>query len=197
MTKKKFLRALRMKLVSLPAQERNDIIDYYSEIIGDGVESGKSEEETVASLGSVDEIAKRIIAERRGDGVKNSGAKNAAVATGLVLGSPVWLPVLIVLFVCCIAVAIAVVSVLAALFAAALALMLAFIGGLVSCFMLLSANPLGAVFQVGAGLLSLGLGILLAIALVKVSKYFFKAVKFLITLPVRLFSGRKGGGKNV
>ena len=197
MNKKKFLRALRMKLISLPAQERNDIIDYYSEIIGDGVESGKSEEEVIASLGSVGEVAKRIIDERRGDGVKSSGAKNAAVATGLVLGSPVWLPLLIVLFVCCIAVAIAVVSVLAALFAAALALMLAFIAGLVSCFILLSANPLGAVFQVGAGLLSLGLGILLALGLVKVSKYFFKAVKFLITLPVKLLSGRKGGGKNV
>ena len=61
MKRQEFLDALRARLNRLPAEELEDALDYYNEIFLDAGE--ENEEETAASLGSIDDIARQIYAE--------------------------------------------------------------------------------------------------------------------------------------
>ena len=61
MTKLNFILALNDKLSDLPKQEVEERLNFYAEMIEDRIEDGLSEEEAVAAVGTVDEIAKHII----------------------------------------------------------------------------------------------------------------------------------------
>ena len=63
MTKQEFLKALWTKLSELPKDDVEQSLDYYAEMIEDRIESGLSEEEAVAAVGTVDEAAAKIISE--------------------------------------------------------------------------------------------------------------------------------------
>lgn len=62
MTKKQFLSQLDSALKSLPADERQDILQDYQEHFDIGMEKGNTEEEIAASLGSPTQIAKELLA---------------------------------------------------------------------------------------------------------------------------------------
>ena len=64
MNKDQFLQALRGKLWGLSAEDVAERIAFYSEAIDDRMEDGSTEEEAVAQLGTVDEIAGGILKER-------------------------------------------------------------------------------------------------------------------------------------
>ena len=61
LTKAEFLSELKNRLSSLPDQDVNDRLDFYSEIIDDRIEDGESEEEAVRSLGNMDDIVAKIM----------------------------------------------------------------------------------------------------------------------------------------
>ena len=63
MNKFEFITALRAKLWSIPEEDRQRSVDYYSEMIDDRMEDGLSEEAAVAAIGDLDEIVKNILAE--------------------------------------------------------------------------------------------------------------------------------------
>ena len=63
MTKKEFLDALRKRLRGMPKQDVEERLAFYSEMIDDRIEEGCTEEEAVAQLGPVEEIASQIIAD--------------------------------------------------------------------------------------------------------------------------------------
>ena len=100
MTKLKFLLSLHDRLSHLPQDEVEERLSFYSEMIEDRMEDGLSEEEAVAAVGTVEEIAAQIEAEL-------SPARPATVITEpkrglkaweivlLVLGAPIWLSLLI------------------------------------------------------------------------------------------------------
>lgn len=80
MTKSEFILSLSEALTHLPGQERVRILEYYEEMIDDRVESGMSEENAVAAMGSIEEILKEaapeVLNERRDLGPeKSSGAR--------------------------------------------------------------------------------------------------------------------------
>ena len=60
MTKKQFLDELRSKLVGLPKSDVDERISFYEEMINDRMDEGKSEEEAVNDIGTVDEVIKQI-----------------------------------------------------------------------------------------------------------------------------------------
>ena len=64
MTKLEFLSALSEKLGALDEADRLQTLSYYSEMISDRMEDGEPEEEAVAALGEIEEIALRAISER-------------------------------------------------------------------------------------------------------------------------------------
>ena len=95
MTKKDFLAALRRKLRAVPQAELRERLGFYSEIIDDKMEEGLTEGEAVADVGNVDKIAEQILAEVDIP-VKNSKTHASPwQIVLLIIGSPVWLSILI------------------------------------------------------------------------------------------------------
>lgn len=101
MNKKRFLTALKKRLYKLPYREIRERINFYSEIIDDRIEEGLTEEEAVADVGSVEEIAKQILSDENynGDIKTRKKAVSPWQIVLLIVGSPVWLPILIAIFV--------------------------------------------------------------------------------------------------
>ena len=105
MTKLKFLLALNEKLTAYPQAEVEERLGFYSEMIEDRMEEGLTEEEAVAAVGSVEEIAEQIAAElspeKTEQGMKKPEQKQKLKAWEivlLVLGMPVWLSLLVAFF---------------------------------------------------------------------------------------------------
>lgn len=103
MTKIEFLTSLRQRLSGLPQEEIHERLRFYSEMIEDRVEEGISEEEAVSAVGSVEEIAAQIIKETPSVHISKSKPcsrwhPNAWMVLLLILGSPLWLPLLIAVF---------------------------------------------------------------------------------------------------
>ena len=66
MKRDEFLNQLSGALGALSDSERSEVLDYYREMICDGVESGGDEAALIAGFGSPEEIAAQILAESRG-----------------------------------------------------------------------------------------------------------------------------------
>ena len=96
MTKKEFLSRLRRSLSSLSRGEVKDSLSFYGEIIDDKIEEGFSERDAVASIGDIEEIVAQILKE---NGIERKPEKTKSLTSGqvlmLILGFPVWLPLLI------------------------------------------------------------------------------------------------------
>ena len=63
MNRETFLNELMAGLTQLGPVEQRQVADYYNELIFDGVENGKPEEEIIAGFGAPEEIAAQIRAE--------------------------------------------------------------------------------------------------------------------------------------
>ena len=89
MNKEEFLAKLRNKLSGLPKAELEERVTFYQEIIEDRMEAGLSEEEAVAEFGAVvAEVSPEDVQQKR------KGAEPWAIVL-LVLGSPIWISLLI------------------------------------------------------------------------------------------------------
>ena len=64
MKKLEFINELGAQLHSMPTEEVRPLLDYYMEIVADRMEDGMTEEEAVASLGPIPELAEKILAEQ-------------------------------------------------------------------------------------------------------------------------------------
>jgi uncharacterized membrane protein len=100
MTKIKFLLALHDKLSGLPQDDVEERLNFYSEMIEDRMEEGMSEEEAVAAVGSVDEIAAQIVGDipltkMVKEKIKHKHRLKAWEIVLLAVGSPIWFSLLI------------------------------------------------------------------------------------------------------
>ena len=100
MNKQNFLAMLSQQLHGLPEEDIHKSLEYYTEILEDRMEEGMSEEEAVAALGSMEEITDQIFAETSipklvKAKVQTNRKLKAWEIVLLILGSPVWLPLLI------------------------------------------------------------------------------------------------------
>lgn len=66
MDKTQFLNELEAKLAGLDSEEKQEVLADYMEHFAVGESSGKTEQEIVFDLGSPNEIARDILAERGG-----------------------------------------------------------------------------------------------------------------------------------
>lgn len=100
MNKQDFLVGLRNKLFGLPHNDIEERLSFYSEIIDDRIEEGLTEQEAVATIGEVDDVASQIvedtslgkIAKQR---IKPQQKLKAWVVVLLVVGSPIWLSLIL------------------------------------------------------------------------------------------------------
>ena len=98
MTKKEFLAALRRKLRAVPQAELRERLGFYSEIIDDKMEEGITEGEAVADVGNIDEIAAQILADVEIPERKSKAAASPWQIVLLIIGSPIWLSILITVY---------------------------------------------------------------------------------------------------
>ena len=102
MKKSEFLAVLQPELNNLPQNELKEQLNFYSEMIDDYIESGYTPEQAVAQMGGVDNVAAQVLA-----GAQNpyyvapyaqKQKKNGLLIALLILGFPVWFPLLITAF---------------------------------------------------------------------------------------------------
>lgn len=174
MSKQKFLDALRAKLEGLEDIEAS--LEFYGEAIDDRMESGLTEQEAVAEIGSVEKVAAQILSEMPLPKLIKARATPKGKPSGwqialIVLGSPVWLPLLLAAAVCLLAVYIVVWSVVISFYALDAALAMGAIGGLAGTVQpLMQGNFPGAGMAFGIGMISAGLSVLLFLGMGRVSK---------------------------
>ena len=75
MNKKQFLKKMKKSLSSMEKIERNKTLLYFEEIIDDIVDSGKSEEEAIYSLGNINNISCNLLKEYEKTNKPNSKLK--------------------------------------------------------------------------------------------------------------------------
>ena len=167
MNKIDFLLALEERLCALPWEEISDRCDYYSEIIDDRMEDGLSEEEAVAELGTVEEIAELILSDIplsklvKGKIKSNRRIKGWKIVL-LVLGSPIWLSLLIAAFAVVLALYISLWAVIISLWAVFVSLVACSLGGIAGGIILaIFGSSLTGVALIGAGVVCAGLSIFL------------------------------------
>ena len=100
MRKQEFLSQLQKGLIGLPQEDIEEQLVFYSEMIEDRIEEGLPEEEAVAAIGPVEEVVSQIVAETPfsklvKERIKPKRALRAWEIVLLVLGSPLWLSLLI------------------------------------------------------------------------------------------------------
>ena len=137
MNKRQFLESLRMALSGLPQEDIEERLTFYSEMIDDRVEEGLTEEQAVAEIGTVDEVVAQIMAEIPlsklvKERVRPKRALRAWEIFLLVLGSPMWVPLLLAGIAVIFAMYVAVWSVIISLWAVEVSLAGSALGGAVS-----------------------------------------------------------------
>ena len=100
MTKADFLQLLERALSQLSEEERRANLEYYSELLDDMLEEGMTEAEATAKLGSPAAIAESILQEMPLSKLVSTRMKPKSGWTPLaiilaVVGSPVWVPLLL------------------------------------------------------------------------------------------------------
>ena len=189
MTKSEFLAGLRSALAGLPEADIEKSLDFYSEMIDDRVEDGISEEEAVAALGSIEDIKTQILKDIPITKIIKEKVKPKRSFRGweiavIIIGFPLWFPLLIAAAAVIFSVYVTLWSVIVALFAADVAFFAAAVAGLLGSLpIFILGNAAAGMLLIGAGLLCAGLGILwffLCIAVTKaivwLTKVFIKSI---------------------
>lgn len=103
MNKQEFLNRLRKGLHRLPKKDIEERLGFYSEIIDDKIEEGLLEEEAISAVGPVEKIIEQIIAdtpllEIAKERIKPIRPLKVLEIIFLILGSPIWLALLLSVF---------------------------------------------------------------------------------------------------
>lgn len=190
MNKNEFIERLKNSLCALPEAELCKTLDYYSEIIDDMIEDGMEEGAAVASLGDTVQIANEVLLERPLAELVKSKVNNKRSLKGwqvalIILGSPLWLILILSVLIVILSFFIVLWSILLALFAVVLSLAVSLpvcVFGF-ALFMARQQIP-AAILILGVGLICGGFSIFGFMAvkrlinpLVKLGKWFLKGVK--------------------
>lgn len=167
MNRQEFLAALRSGLSGLPQEDVQRTLDFYGEMVDDYMEDGMSEGEAVAAVGPVRDIVAQILAETPLPKLVRAKVKpkhplKAWEIALLVLGSPLWVPLLLaggLLVLSCYAV---LWSIIVSLYAVDLSFLLGALAGGISFLQSVSTGDVvPGLFLLGLGLVSFGISIFL------------------------------------
>lgn len=165
MTKVEFLKALREKLSGLPQDEMEERLLFFSEMIDDRMEDGCTEDAAVRMIGTVEEIAAQILSNTPPPKVNAKPARTkhrlrAPEIVFLVLGFPLWFPLLAAAFAVVLSLYVVLWSLVAstwAVFASFSACFLSFVSAGIAFVTI--GNGLTGVALIGSGLILAGLAI--------------------------------------
>ena len=167
MNKQIFLSELRTRLSGLPQEDIEERLGFYEEMIDDRMEDGCSEEEAVAGVGSINEIVSQILADYPlsklvKEKVKPKHKLRAWEIVLLVLGSPIWLCLLIAAFVVIFALYVVLWALIVVLWAVEISLMISVLACVAGAVILtVQGQGLLGLAALGAGIFCAGLSIFL------------------------------------
>lgn len=163
MNKQEYLGQLRAALACLPEDEIAESVAFYEEMIDDRVADGLTEEDVVASLDDPKVAARTIIADLPvvpRAVARTKGKSRALYWTLLILGSPLWLTLLLAAGAVVLSGVIVIWSLILALWVLAAGLLAAGPLSIVVCLWGFFAGHVPyAVTELGAGALCFGLGL--------------------------------------
>lgn len=176
MNKQEFLDNLKVALSGLPQSEIDGRLAFYAEMIDDKVEEGVPEEQAVAELGSAQDIASKILSEIPitrliKERVKPKRRLSVWEIVLLVLGFPVWFPLLIALFAVIFSVYIAVWSIILSLWAVFVSFASsAIFGAVFGVLSIIRIDALKGILLIALGIVFSGLSILMFFACLAATK---------------------------
>ena len=162
MNKQEFLSRLREGISALPEDDVNERLAFYSEMIDDRIEEGLSEDQAVAEIGDAEKVIAQILSDTPftkivKEKIKTNKSLKPFEIVLIILGAPIWIPLLIAVIAVSISVYAAIWSVIIALWAASASLAGAAIGGILSgVFLAFSGKVTSGIFLIGGGICSAG-----------------------------------------
>lgn len=165
MSKQEFLVQLRKGLSGLPQEDIEERLTFYSEMIDDRMEEGLSELEAVSAIGTVDAIITQILSDTPLTKLVKEKAKPKRTVKPLeivllILGSPIWLSLLIAAFAIILAAYIVVWSVVITLWSIEASFAACTLGGIVSAAVFsFQGNGFTGLAMLSAGVICAGLSI--------------------------------------
>ena len=165
MSKQEFLEYLRKGLSGLPQEDIEERLTFYGEMIDDRIEEGLTEEDAVSRIGTVDTIISQIkadipITKLVREKITPKKHLKAWEIVLLVLGSPIWLSLLIAAFAIILAAYIVVWSVVITLWSIEASFVACSLGGIISAVIFaFQGNELTGLAMLGAGIICAGLSI--------------------------------------
>lgn len=194
MTKNEFISALSEKLSSLPQAEIEKSISYYSEIIDDRIEDGMSEHEAVFTLEDASVIAEKIMYEtplpvlmKARMQKKDSDGKKVFNILFLILGFPLWFPLLLTFVIVLLSIYIVIWSLIVTLYAVLLSFAVSGVFCLIASPFLFAAGNTQALMAVGGGLILLALTAFTVFPAIAASKGLVKLTKVVAKKTKSLF----------
>lgn len=193
MTRIEFFDRLKNLISEYPAEETQKSVEYYEEMIADRMEDGMTEDEAIASLGKVEDIAQQIKCElplttlvKQKAKEKTDGKKIPVwVIVLLILGAPLWLSVGLSIAATVVSIYASIWSVIISLWAFDLSLAISAVACIPALIVMAISGAYGsALIYTGLGLTSAALAIFLYLACFYISKgvvvgtgWIFKQIK--------------------
>jgi len=196
MTKLEFLDDLKSRLSQLPQEELGKRLAYYAELIDDMTEDGMDEHTAVQKLGDISKIAEDILREQPLQSlvksrVKPRGGWTALNIILLVLGFPIWFPLVMTFFAIMLTVYIVIWTVVVVLFAVVFAIGASGLALIIGGIWDIIPNPLIAIILLGAGVALAGLAIFAFLGAVYTAKGLAKLTVLIARGIKSLFIKRK------
>lgn len=185
MTKIEFLNKLKINLAVLSEDEQDRIIEYYSEIISDKIDEGKTEQEAVAELGSPEQVSQSVLEDYTENETKTNTKPRKPHSAGAITGFSILIPFVIIML--------AVLGVLAVAFTVASAAFI--IGGIayfISSFVIFPQGFAAGLFQTGAGFFMTALGVFAMFGSGAFGNLYLGIIKRIFKKYVSVY----GGGEN-
>lgn len=196
MNKQEFLDALEHALSGLPYEEVKKSVDFYSEMIDDAVENGETEHEVTERIGSVKEIADKIINDTSTSKSEIKVKPSASSIALIIISSPIWLPLAIAVFAVIFSLLLSMWSVVISFFASFVAFAACGIALVLSTPFITAASSLAdGLLQFGAGLVCAGMAVFVFYLSLLLTKLMARLTVFTAREIKNVFT-HKGGERN-
>ncbi|MBO7352364.1 MAG: DUF1700 domain-containing protein [Candidatus Methanomethylophilaceae archaeon] len=176
MNKQEFLSQLRNSLAGLPQEDIDERLGFYDEMIDDRIEDGLTEEEAVAEIGPIEAIVPQIVADIPlpklvKERMKPKRRLSAGEIVLLILGAPLWFPLLVAAFAILLSIYIVIWSVIISLWAVEVSFIVSAVAGVIGGIVLICMGR-GAegLTLIGGGLVLAGLSVFLYFGCLAASK---------------------------
>lgn len=185
MNKNEFLTELRNRLKGLPKQDIEDRISFYSEAIDDRMDEGKSEIEAVNDMGDIDDIINEIANDTSlmklvKEKVKPNRSIRAWEIILLILGFPLWFPLILVAFILCLVAYLLIWVLDLVVYAVELGLAASALASIIAFFIFLYTGEFN-MLPLGASIMSIGGAMLLCFGCIGITKVTLKLSKAIFT----------------